>query len=573
MDDSARDPRGVTIPGTDADLDESMLLAPMVHEGACLGVVVLVRQGLRQFTEDDLRLLVIYASFAAQAMANADATFLLREQSRALERQLRAQRELLRITESILTTLDQHAVLEQITDRLGSLIHCDNIAIEVVDSPTGLLRPLTARGVHADYFLAPWEPGETGVATWVVEHNEPVLVEDERTDPRVNHFREMGAIDGSLIVVPLIGPKGAAGVLTLERLGTEAPFDQREFELVQLFAAQVSIALRNAESFQAAEVRARTDDLTGLLNHGTFKDWLAQSVAAGESFGVVMIDLDEFKSINDTLGHQVGDRVLREIARAILGAARDSDAVFRYGGDEFAVVLPRSDVHRRGRGRRAHPGCGRGGRGPRDHVGGRGRAPVRLDRHRLVPGGRGRRGGDPARGRPGLLRGQAPRTRAHLDGPGGRGAGGGVHAVRADPGGPAAGGRIAVTGRRRSVMPLALAALALAATACLPASVRPTPVPPPTPSPTPSAPPTPSPTPGPPTPTPGPTFVLHTVVRGDTLTTLARKYETSGRSIAYWNRDEYPSLDPESADYQPNNLKRGWVLRVLPGQEYEPPRR
>ena len=66
--------------------------------------------------------------------------------------------------------------------------------------------------------------------------------------------------------------------------------------------------------------------------------------------------------------------------------------------------------------------------------------------------------------------------------------------------------------------------------------------------------------------------MLHTVVGGDTLTKLARKYETSGRSIAYWNSDEYPSLDPESADYQPNNLKRGWVLRVLPGQEYAPPR-
>jgi hypothetical protein len=118
---------------------------------------------------------------------------------------------------------------------------------------------------------------------------------------------------------------------------------------------------------------------------------------------------------------------------------------------------------------------------------------------------------------------------------------------------------------------LALASLALVAAACLPASVRPTPTPPPTPTPAPSAPPTPTPTPGPPTPTPGPAFVLHTVVRGDTLTNLARKYETSGRSIAYWNRDEYSSLDPESADYQPNNLKIGWVLRVLPGQEYEPP--
>ena len=103
---------------------------------------------------------------------------------------------------------------------------------------------------------------------------------------------------------------------------------------------------------------------------------------------------------------------------------------------------------------------------------------------------------------------------------------------------------------RVAVVAVALAVAGIAG--CLPASIRPTPVPPPT-------------------PTPGPSFTLHTVVRGDSLTSIARKYDTSGRSIAYWNRDEYPSLDPESADYQPNDLKRGWVLRVLPGQEYEPP--
>ena len=74
----------------------------------------------------------------------------LREQSAALERQLRSQRALLQITESILTTLDGRAVLEGITERLGGLIACDNVAIEVVDPATGLLTPLTARGVHAE---------------------------------------------------------------------------------------------------------------------------------------------------------------------------------------------------------------------------------------------------------------------------------------------------------------------------------------------------------------------------------------------------------------------------------------
>ena len=344
VDDTASDPRGVTIPGTEEDLDESMLLAPMVHEGVCLGVLVLSKLGLRQFTEDDLRLLVIYAAFAAQAMANADATEQLRRQSSALERQLRAQQELLRTTESILTTLDQRAVLEQITDRLGSLIACDNIAIEVVEKTSGVLVPLTARGVHAAEYLAPWKPGETGIATWVVEHNEPVLVEDETNDERVNRFRDPGGTQGSLIVVPLLGPHKAIGVLTLERLGREQPFDDQEFELVKLFAAQVSIALRNAETFQAAEVRARTDDLTGLLNHGAFKEQLGRSVAEGEAFGLVMLDLDDFKLVNDSAGHQAGDQLLSEIANAIQGAARETDSVFRYGGDEFVAILPLSDA-------------------------------------------------------------------------------------------------------------------------------------------------------------------------------------------------------------------------------------
>jgi len=344
VDDSANDPRALTVPGTEPDLDESMLLAPMIHEGQCLGVLVLAKLGLRQFVEDDLRLLVIYASFAAQAMANADATERLRHQSAVLERQLRAQQALLRTTESILTTLDQRAVLELITDRLGTLIESDNIAIEIVEPATGLLLPLTARGIHAQEFLAPWEPGETGIATWVVEHNEPALIPNERADPRVNHFRSTGEIDGTLIVVPLIGPRGAVGVLTLERLGAGARFDDEEFELVKLFAGQVSIALRNAEVFQAVESRARTDDLTGLLNHRAFKDRLARVVAEREPFGLVMIDLDQFKAANDTLGHQAGDRLLREIAGAIRAAARETDAVFRYGGDEFVVILPGAGV-------------------------------------------------------------------------------------------------------------------------------------------------------------------------------------------------------------------------------------
>jgi diguanylate cyclase (GGDEF)-like protein len=200
-----------------------------------------------------------------------------------------------------------------------------------------------AKGDDAEYFMQPWKPGEEGLATWVVGRNEAALVADEFDDPRVAHG-DAGPIHGSLIGVPLRGRGRAIGVLTLERAGAGRTFTDEEFELVKLFAAQVSIALQNAQAHSALAVRAQTDDLTGLLNHGSYRERLAAAVDAGTPFSVLMIDLDRFKLVNDTFGHAAGNDLLQQIAGAILRASRDTDAVFRYGGDEFTVILSGTDA-------------------------------------------------------------------------------------------------------------------------------------------------------------------------------------------------------------------------------------
>ena len=125
----------------------------------------------------------------------------------------------------------------------------------------------------------------------------------------------------------------------------ESHFDANEFELTKLFAGQASIALQNAETHRAVEVRAELDALTGLRNHGAFQRELGEAIATddGSGLALLMMDLDAFKSFNDAHGHPSGDSLLRAVAQAIVGALRDGDRAYRYGGDEFAVILPGLD--------------------------------------------------------------------------------------------------------------------------------------------------------------------------------------------------------------------------------------
>ena len=138
------------------------------------------------------------------------------------------------------------------------------------------------------------------------------------------------------------GRERVLGILHLRRLGDDARFETREFDLVRLFAAHASIALQNALTHRAVEIRAQMDALTGLRNHGTFREELEEATSGSEPFALLMLDLDDFKAYNDQHGHEAGNVLLKSIATAIRGVCREADQVYRYGGDEFSLILPRT---------------------------------------------------------------------------------------------------------------------------------------------------------------------------------------------------------------------------------------
>jgi diguanylate cyclase (GGDEF)-like protein/excisionase family DNA binding protein len=353
--DALNDTRGLTIDGTD-DIEESMLVVPMVFEGRSVGVIALSKLGNNQFSNDDLQTMTIFAGYAAQAMANAGAYERLELQSAELARQLQSQRRLLEINERLLSTLDRADVLETIADGLRAVVRYDNLSIYRVDESQRALVPVLTRERHEEEVRRYVVPFGQGLMGWAVEHGEPVLANDALGDSRSMQIPGTPDDPEALVVVPLMAEGDVIGCLNISRIGgPEEHFSDADFELVKLFAGQASIALRNADAHQAIAMRAETDALTGLGNHGAFQRTLAEVLGqpeAGTEVGqrhasppagpvaLLMMDLDNFKAYNDRLGHPAGDALLHAIGAAIYGSARGEDRVFRYGGDEFAVLLP-----------------------------------------------------------------------------------------------------------------------------------------------------------------------------------------------------------------------------------------
>ncbi len=258
-------------------------------------------------------------------------------------------RRLAEIFHDVLSEQSLDALLERIADTLAELIPYEDVHIYEADESNRQLRAVLARGEWADEVMSESFSFGEGITGWAVDHREAVLANQAHLDPRVRFVPGTPIEPEALIAVPLVARGQLKGTLNIYRVGEDAAFSDEEFLLAKRFGDAAALAIDNAHIRARLEHQAETDALTGLYNHRAFHDRLRQELlrasAARETVAVVMLDLDDFKKVNDVYGHGIGDHLLQQVADALRATVRASDVVCRVGGEEFAVILPAGDIH------------------------------------------------------------------------------------------------------------------------------------------------------------------------------------------------------------------------------------
>jgi two-component system, cell cycle response regulator len=187
-------------------------------------------------------------------------------------------------------------------------------------------------------------PREEGLTNTVARSGEQIMIDNMKNHPFYKDSPEEQ--EGSIIGIPLKFNDNVVGVMNLSKSVTGG-FTPSELRLLELLADQAAVAISNASLHQLVSTQAYTDTVTGVPNRRALDDRLEQEVSDarhnGYTFAVIMMDLDGFKQVNDTYGHAIGDQVLRLMSNYLATLLRATDYLVRYGGDEFTLILSKTD--------------------------------------------------------------------------------------------------------------------------------------------------------------------------------------------------------------------------------------
>lgn len=259
------------------------------------------------------------------------------------------------VNKALFSTLDTKEILFLIVKKISEIIQVARCSIILID-----------KDMSIGQIIATYEDPALNTLTIdlnkypeivkAVEDDKMVLILDATVDPIMKEVRDkILSLDiKSIMVIPIQYSKGRIGALYLRTSRKAKKFDEKEIKVCHIISSIAAIALKNAHLFNIIreeklllEKMAVTDDLTRLYNHRYFVKRLNEEFKRAKRYksqiSCAMIDVDNFKRVNDTNGHQKGDVILADVARIIKNSVRETDVVARYGGEEFSVILPHTN--------------------------------------------------------------------------------------------------------------------------------------------------------------------------------------------------------------------------------------
>ncbi|GAW94227.1 diguanylate cyclase [Calderihabitans maritimus] len=318
----------------------ALMSVPLRLNEKIIGVMAVRAVEPRTFSSEDAQLLSTMANHAAHAI-----------ERQMMYRQLKEANEkltlLYRIGKTLAKKLDLDEVFATLLEEILKAVEIERCSLFEVDQETGVIRGKISSVMskeEIEKIVLPLEKSPVGMA--VASGNNTLVIEDvskiQTLSEESRGVLEKFGIKSMAVVLIKYGEK-VAGAITLSSADYYR-FTPQELELVEAVAEQAGIAIENARLYEEVSRIAITDELTGLFTRIYFNRRLEEEWARANrydsSLSLVMIDIDDFKQVNDTRGHKVGDEVLKKVAYIIKNNLRASDVAARYGGDEFVLILP-----------------------------------------------------------------------------------------------------------------------------------------------------------------------------------------------------------------------------------------